>query len=675
MRFLLIILALVSLQPAAIGQAPPSIEDFAALPNMALVRISPDGSHLAFISGESWEERNIVIVTLDGSEQPVVIDVGDDQVVNSMRFASNTHLWLTYMYRGTFWGMGEENYIWREYLLRISDQHVVELDYGTEFASINEQDADSVLTWVPADRNTPNSASSRRRGGEGYSLFQQGLDRKTARSREFLGTRDFEYILNAQDQPIIRQRGGGEGADPYELWTTQGTGEWHRVYSERQTLDREFHFAARNWQEWTAALPWVSGVDPTGRYAYFRSDADRDAANTLPGRRRALFRFDLVEERIEGPILSSDIADVGGLITDWRTNAVIGARVEEERPRQVYFDPQFQQLQSDIEAAFPQSNVNIVNWDRAFDKVVLHVEGGETSGAYYLINPGTGDVRLLARSRPRIADAQVSPVEIVHYDARDGLGLFGYLTLPVGRDAHDLPLVLMPHGGPESRDYYGFDEWSQLLASRGYAVFQPQFRGSGGYGVELAELGYGQWGHAMQNDLDDGVDALAARGIIDPDRVCIFGWSYGGYATLAGMTLTPDRYRCGIAGAGVSDIVAMMGYEQGRNRGSSQLYWARNIGDWRGAHEAAINAVSPAKHASDVSAPLMIIHGTEDIVVDYHQAEIMAEAMEAVGRPYELISIEGGRHYSNQMTVGDKLQLYTNLERFLLEHNPPDPAP
>ena len=119
----------------------------------------------------------------------------------------------------------------------------------------------------------------------------------------------------------------------------------------------------------------------------------------------------------------------------------------------------------------------------------------------------------------------------------------------------------------------------------------------------------------------------------------------------------------------------MMGYEQGRNRGSSQLYWARNIGDWRGAHEAAINAVSPAKHASDVSAPLMIIHGTEDIVVDYHQAEIMAEAMEAVGRPYELISIEGGRHYSNQMTVGDKLQLYTNLERFLLEHNPPDPAP
>jgi len=675
MRLLLIMLAVLGLQPIALGQAPPSVEDYAALPNMALVRISPDGSRLAFVSGESWEARNIVVISLNGSEQPVVIDVGDDQVVDSMRFASETHLWLSYLYRGQFWGMGEDNYVRREYLLRIADQHAVELDYGTFFASINEQNPNSVLTWVPASRNTPNSAGSRLRGGTGLSLFEQGLDRQSARSREFLGTRDFEYILNADDRPVIRQRGGGEGDEPYELWTNVGSGDWRRVYIERQMLDREFHFAARHWQRWMGALPWVSGVDPTGRYAYFRSGADRDAANFLPGRRAALFRFDLIEERIEGPVVTSDVANVGGLITDWRTNAVIGARVEEERPRQIYFDPQFQQLQADVEAAFPQSNVNIVDWDRNFDQVILHIEGGETAGAYYLINPENGEVRLLAGSRPRIPDAQVSAVEIIHYDARDGLGLFGYLTLPVGRDARDLPLVLMPHGGPESRDYYGFDEWSQLLASRGYAVFQPQFRGSGGFGIEFAERGYERWGREMQNDLDDGVDALADRGLIDPDRVCIFGWSYGGYATLAGVTLTPDRYRCGVAGAGVSDIVAMMRYEQGRNRGSSQLYWARNIGDWRGAHEAEIDAVSPAMHASSVTAPLMIIHGTEDIVVDYNQAEIMAEAMEEAGRPYELISIEGGRHYSSQMTIEHKLQLYDNLVRFLLEHNPPDPAP
>jgi dipeptidyl aminopeptidase/acylaminoacyl peptidase len=675
MRFLLVGLALLVLQPVARGQTPPSVEDYAAMPNMALVRISPNGDHLAFISGETWEARNIVIVTLDGSQTPIVIDVGDDQVVSAMRFASDTHLWLTYMDRGRWWGMGDENYVSRDYLLRISDQHVVELDNGTFFASIDETDSNSVLTWVPADRNTQNSAVSRLRGGVGYSLFQQGLDNRISRSREFLGTRDFEYILNADDQPIIRQRGGGEGDDPYELWTNVGSGDWRRVYVERQMLDREFHFAARHWQRWMAALPWVSGVDPTGRYAYFRSSADRDAANFLPGRRAALFRFDLIEERIEGPVLTSDVANVGSLITDWRTNAVIGASVEEERPRQVYFDPQFQQLQADVEAAFPQSNINIVDWDRSFDQVVLHVEGGDTAGAYYLINPESGDVRLLAQSRPRIPDAQVSAVEIIHFDARDGLGLFGYLTLPVGRAPNDLPLVLVPHGGPESRDYYGFDEWSQLLASRGYAVFQPQFRGSGGFGIEFAERGYEQWGQAMQNDLDDGVDELARRGIIDPDRVCIFGWSYGGYATLAGVTLTPDRYRCGVAGAGVSDIVAMMEYERGRNRGGSQLYWARNIGDWRGAHEAEIDAISPAMHASNVTAPLMIIHGTEDIVVDYQQAEIMAEAMQAAGRPFELIPIEGGRHYSNQMTVEHKLQLYSNLERFLLEHNPPDPAP
>jgi dipeptidyl aminopeptidase/acylaminoacyl peptidase len=675
MRFLLILLAVIGLQPAAMGQTPPSIEDYAALPNMALVRISPDGSRLAFISGETWETRNIVIITLDGSEQPTVIDVGDNQVVTAMRFASNTHLWLTYMDRRHFWGSGREAYVGRGYLLRISDQHVVELDRPTSFASIDEQNQSSVLTWVPADRHTPNSAQSMLRGGTGMSLFEQGLDHKMARSREFLGTRDFSYLLDAEDRPVIRQRGGGAGDDPYELWTNLDSGEWNRVYVERSVLEREFQFASRSWQDRAAVLPWVSGVDETARYAYFRSDVDRDVTNALPGRRMALFRFDLIEARIEGPVLRSDLAEVGDLITDWRTNAVIGATVEEERLRQVYFDPDFRQLQSDVEAAFPESNVVIVDWDREFDRVVLLVEGGETSGAYYLINPETSDVRLLARSRPRIPDAQVAPVEIVHYQARDGLDLFGYLTLPVGRDARDLPLVLMPHGGPISRDHYGFDEWSQLLASRGYAVFQPQFRGSGGYGSEFAELGYGQWGRAMQNDLDDGVDALAGRGIIDPDRVCIFGWSYGGYAALAGITLTPERYRCGVAGAGISDLAAFLRFEQGRPNGGLIHIWARRIGDWRGAHETELGAFSPAMHAANVTAPLMIIHGSDDIVVDPHQAEIMAEAMETAGRPYELISIEGGRHYSNQMTVDDKLQLYANLERFLFEHNPPDQVP
>lgn len=673
MKFVVALLVVAGLAGASWGQVVPSIGDYAAMPNMSNVRISPNGEKLVFISGETWEDRNIVVFTLDQSEPPIVIDAGDDQAIESVRFASDTHLWLEYVDRGNWFGIGDDAYWLRPYIMRIADQRVIELEVNTEFASISEDDPNTVLTWVLAQRRN-GALGTRVRGGRGYSLFAQNLDRLSDRSRVELGSRDFEMLLNAEDRAVVRQRGGRNGSDPYELWTRIGSegGRWRQVYTERHQLEREFHFAARNWQDWVGVIEWVSGLDSTGRYGFFWSETDGTPQGRQEGRRRAVFRYDFIEEAIEGPILQSDVSDISGLLRDWRTNAVIGASWDDGRRQVEYFDPEFAEMQEQLEEFFPDSNVHLISWDRPFRQVVVYMEGGHTAGAYYLIDRASGDVTLLGQSRNRIPDEAVGPMQVVRYQARDGLDLFGYLTLPPGREAAELPLVLMPHGGPEARDAYGFDEWAQLLATRGYAVFQPQFRGSGGFGTDFAEMGYTRWGQEMQTDLDDGVDHLAVQGIIDPDRVCIFGWSYGGYATLAGMTLTPDRYRCGIAGAGVSDIPAMMAYEQGRLGGDSQLYWARNIGDWRGSNAARVERVSPARRADQIQAPLMIVHGTEDIVVPYEQAELMAEAMDAAGRPYELIAIEGGRHYSSQMTVEHKLQLYENLVRFLVTHNPPD---
>jgi len=672
MKFFGAVAAAVALTSAATGQTP-AIEDYVVLPNMSNVRISPDGERLVFVSGDSWEERNLIVFPLDGSQAPLVIDVGDDQAISNVFFVSDTHLWLDYIDRGNWFGIGDDAYFRRSYLMRVEDQHVVELEIGTEFASINEADPRSVLTWVPAERHGGN-VRTRVRGGTGYGLFAQNLDRVNDRSRVELGTQDFEMVLDANDRSVVRQRGGRAPGEPYELWTRIGgdSDRWRRVYTERHQLDREFRFAARSWQDWIGVIEWISGLDSTGRYGYFLSETNGSPTGRQPGRRTALFRYDFVEEAIEGPVVASEIADISSLVRDWRNNAVIGAVWDDGRRQVEFFDPDFAELQVQIEGFFPDSNVHLINWDRAVRKVVVYIEGGHTAGAYYLVDRSSGDVQLLGAARPGIPDAAVAPVEIIRYQARDGLDLFGYLTLPPGREASDLPMVLMPHGGPEARDSYGFDEWAQLLASRGYAVFQPQFRGSGGFGTEFAEMGYTRWGEEMQHDLDDGVDYIVAQGLADPGRVCVFGWSYGGYATLAAMTLTPDRYRCGIAGAGVSHIAAMMEYEQERLGGGSQLYWARNIGDWRGRHRENVDAISPALHAGRVQAPLMIIHGTEDIVVPFEQAEIMAEAMDAAGRPYELVVIEGGRHYSSQMTTSHKRQLYENLIAFLQEHNPPE---
>lgn len=214
--------------------------------------------------------------------------------------------------------------------------------------------------------------------------------------RLFIGDGGFNYILNAQNEPIVRYT--QDGAE-FELWSRHG-GDWERVYSEN--LERErFRFGARRSDRWTGRMTYMAGLDITGRYGYFTSRVNDD--------RFAVFRFDFETNEIEGPVVQSELADVGSFIEDWRTNAIIGVRWAEERQKVLYFDPEFADLQAQLEGFFPSSNVDIVSWDADFRKVVVSIEGGLTAGAYYLLDRQTGDVTLLAQSRPRIPDEAIAP--------------------------------------------------------------------------------------------------------------------------------------------------------------------------------------------------------------------------------------------------------------------------
>ena len=661
---LIAVLALGGVVQAQEPVPAPSVEDYAAKANMASVSISPNGERIVFTAGET-RDRHIIVASLVG-ERPIVIDGGEDQVLVGVQWVSNEHIFVTYVQRRLIHSRGERDDVPRPYIIRVEDQNIVELDLGVRVANIDADNPDSILVWIRAGHNR----GSDRTGDEhqlGWSLYRQDLD-SDRRQRVFSGTGAFNYILNADNEPVVRY---SSEETEFELWSRINSDNWQLAFEERYRLHREFRFAARTWQDWSNVIGRIAGLDRSGRYGYFGSETLGDANTFTDGRRQAVYRFDFQENEIEGPILQSDIADITGVIRDWRDNAVIGAQWYEERQHVHYFDQDFADLQTQLEGFFPSANVSIESWDENFRKVVINIEGGGTSGAYYLIDRETGDVVLLSRSRPRIPDEAMSPVEIVHYEAQDGLDLFGYLTLPYNREHRNLPAVLLPHGGPQARDYYGYDSWAQFLASRGYAVFQPQFRGSGDFGTEFAERGYTRWGEEMQSDLWDGMQVLVDQGIVDPERVCIFGWSYGGYAAFAGATLTPELYRCAVAGAGVSDILTMMDYERDRGTGDSQLYWARNIGDWRADPEHT-RAISPAQQVHNMHIPLMIVHGTDDLIVPYSQAEYMARALDAAGKPYELVAIEDGPHQSYRMTVPQVQVLFENLERFLFEHNPPD---
>ncbi len=635
----------------------PSIDDYAAMSDMTSVRISPNGERIVFISGQSRAERSIVVYSLAG-EAPIVIDGGDDQVLAAVSWANDENLLAVYSERREDGG-GERVDRFRTYIVQADGGGNWELNQYASLANRDIADPDSMLVWLAVLQDNRGSRAAGNSIDRAVGLFRQEFTRDRARRRVFIGEGGFNYVLNEQNEPVVRYT-VDDGV--FELWSNLDGSGWERVYTENLTRER-FRFGPRNSDRWTGRMTNLAGLDATGQYGYFTSRVNDDRA--------AVFRFNFLTNEIEGPVVQSDMADVGSFIRDWRSNAIIGVEWDEERHHVEYFDATFAGIQDQLEGFFPDSTVDIASWDQDFNKVLIGVSGGETSQSYYLLDRGTGQMAFLSGAFSRIPDEAVAPVEIVHFEARDGLDLFGYLTLPPGREARDLPLVMLPHGGPQARDFYGFDPWAQFLASRGYAVFQPQFRGSEGFGRDFITMAHGEWGRSMQDDISDALRHLVESGVVAQDRVCLFGWSYGGYAALAGATLTPELYRCIIAGAPVSQVFEMMNYVTDRTNGQSVTYWAEYIGDWRSETEY-ITRISPALNAGDVQAPLMLVHGTDDLIVPFEQAEIMAEAMDAAGKPYELVAIQDGPHQSYRMTVDNVRELYTNLERFLFEHNPPD---
>lgn len=287
--------------------------------------------------------------------------------------------------------------------------------------------------------------------------------------------------------------------------------------------------------------------------------------------------------------------------------------------------------------------------------------------AYYVYDVAAQALTLVASTQPRLATSALSPTQVVNYSGRDGTALWGYLTAPARAGPH--PLVVLPHGGPEARDSYAYDFLVQFLAWRGYAVFQPNFRGSEGSGRAFAEAGYRQWGRRMQDDITDGVRHLIATGAADGARTCIVGASYGGYAALAGAALTPDLYACAISIAGDSDLIAMLNNER-REEGSGSFayaYWRRLVGDPNDDRDALI-ATSPARQAANIRAPVLLIHGEDDTIVPIEQSELMRDALTRAGRPTQIITIEDAGHYWGEWRREDRQRMLEEIDRFLAEH-------
>jgi dipeptidyl aminopeptidase/acylaminoacyl peptidase len=285
----------------------------------------------------------------------------------------------------------------------------------------------------------------------------------------------------------------------------------------------------------------------------------------------------------------------------------------------------------------------------------------DTPGALYYFHRDGGRLQRIAVFNAELKQTPLSPVKTVRYKARDGLEIEAVMTVPMGHEAHDLPVVMLPHGGPWAQDVASWDYLAQYIASRGYLVIQPNFRGSTGYGDAFKRKGEGQMGLAMQDDITDGLAWAVAQGLADPKRACIVGASYGGYATMWGLAKDPDLYRCGVSISGVASLRREV------NDFGSYFMKGKYTDDWK-AMTPDFPAVSPLNAVDRIKAPLLLIHGRKDVTVAASQSDSMASRMRGAGKTVDYLSLPKADHYFTREE--DRKAMLEAIGAWLAKYNP-----
>ena len=620
---LLMIGSAVIVSCSAVKEGPPPIigmKDFFRNPQKTSYKLSPDGSHLAFL--QPWQSRMNIHVQKIGHKKAARITESTARDITAYMWGTNNRIVFA-QDKG-----GDEN--WQIFAVNIDGSNAKEL---TPFAGVRAGLVDEL------------------ENDEEHMLISMNK-----RDRQIFDVYKIN-INNGAMKMIARNPGNITG------WQTDWKGRLRIAHSSdgvnqsilyRESEDDEFKMViTTNFKE--SLIPLYFAFDDH-ESVYALSNLGRD--------KTAVVKYNLAQKKEIDVIYQHPEVDASNLLVSKKRRLITGVTYTTDKLRCQFFNESRKNLQKVLNKKLPGVEAVVVSMNKAEDKVLVRTYSDKTRGAYYFFDINTKELKKLVELSPWLNAENMAEMKHIRYQSRDGLTINGYLTLPKGVEAKNLPAVINPHGGPWYRDRWGFNPEVQFLANRGYAVLQMNFRGSSGYGRRFRELGYKQWGRSMQDDITDGVRWLIQEGIADSAKIGIYGSSYGGYAVLAGLTKTPELYACGIDYVGISNLFTFMQ--------SIPPYWEpmrQMLYEMIGHPEKdkeLLKAVSPVFHADKITAPLFIAQGANDNRVKKNESDQMAAALKQRGIDVEYtVKEDEGHGFQNEE---NRFEFYNAVEKFLGVH-------
>ena len=620
------------------GAALTGFEAFAQDPAMSSAAVSPDGKHIATIQRLQKDGKPFLMIydINDMGARPVTLGSGKMDIV-SFFWANNERLVVRFRQDvDTLQELGvDTRLVSKLATVDVKGKKWLEIprkraDRRSEFAKLSENfGGATILDQMPWDPkhllieydDDANGVSD---------IFKVNVKTGSAKLIARNTSRiDISYVDEDGDPRLATSFDESEEALIY-LARKKGSKEWIEVGRTEASLDNNskifdalLRYGGKNSNEFYVLSNHET--DTAGIYIYNVDTGKMSDVQFLHPR--------------------YDATGVRTKLNSKRQREIVGFTYASKGPEVYFIDPAEEALYKAIDQVLPNRYNRIVSRSDDDSVVVIQSEGPRHPRAWYLLKDGR--MNLLGESMPFLSEEMLSDVEWVRYKARDGLEIPALVTVPDGEGP--FPIVVHPHGGPVARDCWGFDLWSQLMAHHGYVVIQPQFRISEGFGRKHLEAGYARWGYEMQDDLDDAITYLADRGLGDPDRAAIFGWSYGGYAAFVGSFRDPNPYQCAVSGAGVADVPYFRA-------------WLADFGDFtEKTYRRTVDGVNPLEHVDSVDIPILVVHGDIDERVPVQESRKFVRELEKHNKFHKYIELEGANHFFGTIYYRHWMEMFPAL--------------